>query len=114
MSAMNDLVARVRSLTASKARDRAESQMQMQRYGGAACNGGGGALGGLADGYLGGGETHEIMGVPTVLGAGAVVALVGLLDVVPGSEYVANVGLGAFSYGLGVLVRDRVAAAKAD
>ncbi|MFA5436328.1 MAG: hypothetical protein WC372_09865 [Candidatus Neomarinimicrobiota bacterium] len=110
---MNDLVAKVRSLTASKARDRAESKLQLQRYGEAACNVAGGGLGGLIDGYFGGGETHEILGVPTALGAGAIVAVVGLLDVLPGSEYVANIGTGTASYGLGVLVRDRTAAAKA-
>jgi hypothetical protein len=30
------------------------------------------------------------------------------MDLVPGSEYVANVGLGAASYGLGNLIRGRM------
>jgi hypothetical protein len=113
MSAVHDLVAKVRSLQAGRAKERAESKLQIQRYGEAGCAAVGGGLGGLIDGYFGGGETHEVMGVPTALGAGAVVALVGLLDVVPGSDYIANIGLGSVSYGLGVLVRDRTAAAAA-
>jgi len=84
------------------------SRQKTEQMTGAALQLVGGAAGGALDGYVGGGETHEIFGVPTALGSGIILALAGLSDIVPGAEYIASFGLGAASYGLGNLVRDKL------
>lgn len=109
-TAITKLVERARSVQGSLARMRAENKKTEQRTLGAVCQLAGGAGGGVLDGKWGAGETHELFGLPTALTGGAILAAVGIMDLVPGAEYVANVGLGAASYGLGNLIRGRMTA----
>ena len=76
----------------------------------AACHLAGGVAGGALDGKVGAGETHTVLGVPTALTGGAILAVAGLMDLVPGAEYLAEFGLGAASYGAGNLARQKLSA----
>lgn len=106
--AITKLVEKARSVQGSLARLRDENKKTEQRTIGAVCQLAGGAVGGVLDGKYGGGETHEVFGMPSALTGGAVLAAVGIMDLIPGAEYVANVGLGAASYGLGNLIKGRI------
>lgn len=110
-TAITQLIERARRIQTSQANARKRSREKTQEVYEAACQLAGGAVGGLVDGYLSDGEEHAIWGVPTALTGGAIVAALGLADLLPASPYVASLGLGAASYGLGNLVRDKVAAA---
>jgi|WetSurMetagenome_2_1015567.scaffolds.fasta_scaffold01038_18 hypothetical protein len=109
MSAVTQLVERARAMKTQLANYRAKQKFTSQQVLGAGVQLAGGAAGGFLDGRLGEGETHELWGVPTALGAGLLVAVAGFAEVLPGSALVANFGLGAASYGLGNLVRDKSA-----
>jgi hypothetical protein len=89
-------------------RIRANNKATEQRMASAACQLAGGAIGGVLDGKLAGGETHTVLGVPTALTGGIILAAVGVMDLVPGAEYVGSIGLGSASYGLGNLVRTKL------
>lgn len=106
--AITKLVEKARSVQGSLARMRAENKKVEQRTIGAVCQLAGGAVGGVLDGKYGGGEAHEVFGMPSALTGGAVLAAVGIMDLVPGAEYVASLGLGAASYGLGNLIKGRM------
>lgn len=69
----------------------------------------GGAVGGLIDGRFGGGATHEIWGIPTAAGLGAVCTLAGISEKVPGAEDLLGIGIGLLSYGGGNFVKESVA-----
>jgi hypothetical protein len=88
---------------------RAKQKISSQQVLGAGLNLAGGAAGGFLDGRLGDGETHELWGVPTALGAGLLIAAAGFAEMLPGSSLVVNFGLGSASYGLGSLVREKSA-----
>ena len=109
MSAVTALVERARAMKSQLANYRAKQKISSQQVLGAGMQLAGGAAGGLLDGRLGEGDTHELWGVPTALGAGLLVAAAGFAEVLPGSQLVVNFGLGAASYGLGNLVRDKSA-----
>jgi hypothetical protein len=109
MSAVTALVERARAMKTQLQNYRTKQKISTQQVLGAGVQLAGGAAGGLLDGRLGDGETHELWGVPTALGGGLLVAAAGFADLLPGSHLVANFGLGAASYGLGNLVRDKSA-----
>jgi hypothetical protein len=105
--AVNAVIAKAQSVQATLARYRRESKLNTQQALEGGCQLLGGAAGGFLDGRVGGGETHELWGVPTALGAGLLVGLAGLSGAIPGAIYVANLGLGAAAYGLGNLVKEK-------
>jgi hypothetical protein len=111
MSAVTALVERARAMKSQLANYRAKQKISSQQVLGAGFQLAGGAAGGLLDGRLGDGQTHEVYGVPTALGAGLLVAAAGFAEIIPQSTLVVNFGLGAASYGLGNLVRDKTSAA---
>jgi hypothetical protein len=108
--AITKLVNHARSMQHSLQNIRAKHKETEKRLVGALCNVGGGVLGGVVDGKLGGGETHTILGAPTVLIGGMIVAAAGLTGLLPASEAIADTGLGAVSYGLGNLIRNKLSA----
>lgn len=69
----------------------------------------GGLIGGFIDGKFGGGTRHEIWGIPTVGAAGAVMAILGMSEWVPGGEEMLSLGSGMLSYSGGSYLRDQVA-----
>lgn len=107
-TAIEKLVEKARSMQGSLQRIRANNKQTEQRTIGAVCQLAGGAVGGVLDGKLAGGETHTVLGVPTALTGGIVLAALGIMDVVPGAEYIGSLGLGSASYGLGNLVRTKL------
>jgi len=90
-------------------RRRKDREKSEQLYEGAAQLGGG-LIGGAIDGYLADGDEHTILGAPTALVGGLLVAAIGFADLVPGSNYVAALGLGSACYGGGNMLRDKLAA----
>jgi hypothetical protein len=68
----------------------------------------GGAIGGLADGAVGGrtGDLN-IVGVPVVPVVGAILAGTGLARF-PGSKHIGSVGIGATSYWLGQFIHSQM------
>jgi hypothetical protein len=106
-NAVSAIIEQARRARAQLTRIRQESKMSQQKAFEGGAQLAGGAAGGFLDARLGEGQTHELFGVPTALGAGLLVGLAGMADLFPGSIYMANFGLGAASYGLGNLVREK-------
>jgi len=69
----------------------------------------GGLLGGFIDGKFGGGTRHEVWGIPTVGAVGALAAIVGMSEWIPGGEDILSIGAGMLSYSGGAYVRETVA-----
>lgn len=68
---------------------------------------GGGALGGIIDATFGeGGADAEIMGLPMVVTAGALLTLAGMSEF-KGSEHFGFAGVGLLAYGLGNFTREQ-------
>jgi hypothetical protein len=67
----------------------------------------GGAIGGLADAYLGGEaeKSVEVMGIPVVPVVGTLAAATSLAAY-PGASHVGAIGAGATAYWLGRFIRD--------
>lgn len=67
---------------------------------------GGGAAGGLIDASFGDGAEAEVMGLPLVMTAGALLTLAGFADF-KGSEHFGSTGAGMLAYALGNFTRDQ-------
>jgi hypothetical protein len=84
---------------------RAKARLNMQRTYGMGAALAGAAAAGAADAYL---DEPKVVGFPATPLASAGLMLLGLFDVVPGAEYIAQAGLGGACYSVGALTFKKV------